>query len=101
MNSNQEVQFALIDKRHDHYMSEAGWLNQDPSEKILALTDGIKVNMLMSMWYEYLAFTEGIATEVYDTTIEDFLEDLGSLKLLDGFLAYVQGAIEAIEDMAE
>ena len=100
---NQEkITQAVIDKNYDTYLNEAGWLKKDPSPEVLKLAHGVTNDMLLSMWTEYLAFTEGIASEVYEISATDMLEQMGSIALIEGFMSYLQGALEVYkESLAE
>ena len=93
MNQEQITQ-AVIDKNYDTYLNQAGWLAKDPSPEVLKLTHGVTNDMLLSMWTEYLAFTEGIASEVYGIPVTDMLEEMGSIALIEGFMSYLQGALD-------
>jgi len=96
---NQEkITQAVIDKNYDTYLNQAGWLAKDPSPEVLKLTHGVTNDMLLSMWTEYLAFTEGIATEVYGIPVTDMLEEMGSIALIEGFMSYLQGALEVYKE---
>ena len=101
MNQEQITQ-AVIDKNYDTYLNQAGWLAKDPSPEVLKLTHGVTNEMLLSLWTEYLAFTEGIAVEVYGISPTEMLEKMGSIALLEGFMSYFQGAMEVYkESLAE
>ena len=89
----------LIDTRWDNYLSEAGWLSNDPSHGLKTKTGPIKNEMLLPMWYEFLAFQEGIAKDVYDIEPCKMVEEMGSIELMKGFIAYLQGAIDVAQEM--
>ena len=89
-----EVLAALADKNMDKYLSEVSWLKSEPSETCLQMTNAITNGMLLPIWNEYLAFTEGMANQVYGISIEEFFEEMTSIDLLEGFISYTRGAIE-------
>lgn len=91
-NTNTDYQ-----KKYDQFIKNANWVEGQPSDDMLKLCHNVSNDMLLMMWTEYLAFTEGIATEVYEVELSTFLEKMGSLELVSGFAAYLQGAIDVAE----
>jgi len=84
---------------YDAFIARASWIKGTPSDKMLKLCHNVSNDMLLMMWTEYLTFTEGLATEVYEIELEKFLEEMGAIELVSGFVAYMQGALDvALED---
>tara|TARA_R110000796_G_scaffold238887_1_gene359394 strand:+ start:185 stop:487 length:303 start_codon:yes stop_codon:yes gene_type:complete len=81
-------------QNYDAFIARAGWVNAQPSEEMYKLCHNVSNDMLLMMWTEYLAFTEGLATEVYEIELSKFLEEMGALELVSGFVAYLQGGID-------
>ncbi len=89
----------LIDTRWDTYLNEAGWLSNEASHGIKTKTGPVKNEMLLPMWYEFLAFQEGIARDVYDIEPCKMVEEMGSIALMQGFISYLQGALDVAEEV--
>ena len=83
---------------YDAFIAKANWVNGQPSDDMYKLCHNVSNDMLLMMWTEYLAFTEGLATEVYEMELEKFLEQMGALELVSGFAAYLQGAIDVARE---
>jgi len=81
-------------ENYNNFIARANWVNGQPSDDMLKLCHSVSNDMLLMMWTEYLAFTEGLATEVYEIPLEKFLEEMGAMELVSGFAAYLQGAID-------
>jgi len=90
MNEYQEKYNLFIDKQN--------WVNGKPSDDMLKLCHNVSNDMLLMMWTEYLAFTEGLATEVYEIELSKFLEEMGAIELVSGFIAFMQGALDVAKE---
>lgn len=96
--NTQEIKDATIKAKYDQYLDKASWLNQDPSPEVLSHTKDMTQQMIINMWLEYLAFTEGIAIDVYGIDPIDMLDHMGSMELTAGFCAYLQGALDVAKE---
>lgn len=81
-------------ENYNNFIARANWVNGQPSDDMLKLCHNVSNDMLLMMWTEYLAFTEGLATEVYEIELSKFLEEMGAMELVSGFVAYMQGALD-------
>ena len=91
MNKKTDEQIA---QQYDAFLDRANWIGNTPSADVIKLTNDVLNDMIYDMWMEYLSFTEGIATEVYDIPVEKMLETMGAVSLVDGFCAYLKGALD-------
>lgn len=83
---------------YDAFIARASWIKGTPSDKMLQLCHNVSNDMLLMMWTEYLTFTEGLVNEVYEVELEKFLEEMGAIELVSGFVAYMQGALEVYKE---
>ena len=95
MNTKTEEQIA---QQYDAYLDRASWIGKSPSPEVMVFTHDVTNEMVLDIWMEYLAFTEGIATEVYDISIEALIEQMGSVALVNGFCGYLRGALDVYEE---
>tara|TARA_R110000772_G_scaffold222742_1_gene333187 strand:+ start:50 stop:364 length:315 start_codon:yes stop_codon:yes gene_type:complete len=83
-----------IAQQYDAFLERANWIGNTPSADVIKLTHDVLNDMIYDMWMEYLSFTEGIATEVYDIPVEAMIEHMGAVSLVDGFCSYLKGALD-------
>ena len=88
-------------ENYNNFIARANWVNGQPSDDMLKLCHNVSNDMLLMMWTEYLAFTEGLATEVYEIPLEKFLQEMGAHELVSGFVAYMQGALDVANEEKE